>query len=218
MNQYEHILLVDKPTGMTSFDVIRELRKKLGIRKMGHAGTLDPLATGLMIIGVGPGTKQMQEFLKLPKTYIADILVGIRTDTGDTDGATLEEKQVSELSEEKVTEALDHLLGTHSYPVPLYSAIKVDGKALYKYARQGKTPPRIPEKEMTVTEYELLSIEPDTKTVLVRVSFHVTSGTYIRVLGETLGDLLGYPATLSALRRTSIGKFSVNDAHSLEEF
>jgi len=212
----ENILLVDKPKGITSFDVIRVLRKKMGKKKMGHAGTLDPLASGLMIIGIDKGTKRLTEFLKLPKTYIADILLGKKTDTGDLEGKVIEEKAVGEISEEKIKEELEKFIGKHSLAVPMYSAIKVGGQPLYKRARKNDDSVAPPIKEMEVTDAKLLDIQKTDGKVVLKVEMGVTSGTYIRTLGEEFGRRLGYPATLSDLRRTTIGKYKVEDAMSLD--
>ena len=153
----EHILLIDKPSGITSFDCIRILRKKLGIRKMGHAGTLDPMATGLMIIGVGDGTKKLQEFLKLDKTYEAEILLGVQTDTGDITGKVLKELGIKnyELSEEKIKKVLQGMVAKLELPVPAYSAIKRGGEALYKKARRGEVVD-VPIKTMEIKAVEFL--------------------------------------------------------------
>lgn len=207
------ILLIDKPAGITSFDVIRQLRKKLGIKKIGHAGTLDPMATGLMILATEKDTKKLEQFLKLSKEYETEILLGTKTDSGDVDGEIIEQIQVAELDAKKVKEVLVSMIGTHTFSVPMYSAIKVDGKPLYKYAREGKKPSRIPEKEMTVTDIELLGVEGS----VIHARIAVTSGTYIRVLGEEIGKRLGYPATLQALRRTRIAEYSIVDAQKLED-
>src|SRR3989338_1548522 len=153
------ILLIDKPAGITSFDCIRILRKKLGIRKMGHAGTLDPMATGLMIIGVGEGTKKLQDFLKLNKTYEAEILLGIKTDTGDITGRVLEESKVNgQLADvTKLSEVLAGMVGKLELPVPAYSAIKQGGEALYKKARRGETVDA-PIKTMEIISVEFLGV------------------------------------------------------------
>ena len=218
MKDIPEILLIDKPKGITSFDVIRQLRKKLNIRKIGHAGTLDPLATGLMILGIEKGTKKLEEYLKLPKVYYTDIILGKQTDTGDLEGKIIDKKPVREdIKEKEVEDVLQNLIGTHSFPVPLYSAIKVDGRALYWYARNDKEPPRIPEKEMTIYEASLLDSYTSDEFWVLRVRLHVKSGTYIRVLGEEIGKALGYPATLKSLRRSSIGDFSLDDALTLDE-
>lgn len=218
----EHILFVDKPKGITSFDVIRILRKKLGIRKMGHAGTLDPMASGLMIIGVNEGTKKMNEFLKLPKVYIADVQLGKKTDTGDLEGRVIEEKEVEKITGAKIREAVAGMVGKHSLPVPMYSAIKIGGRPLYKLARKKEKGSALteeeknilpPVKEMEVIFARLLEIKGN---VLI-IEMEVSSGTYVRTLGEELGRRLGYPATLAGLRRTKIGEFLIEDAMSLEK-
>ena len=153
------ILLIDKPAGITSFDCIRILRKKLGVRKMGHAGTLDPMATGLMIIGVGEGTKKLQNFLKLDKIYEAEILLGVSTDTGDITGKILKELRIKnyELSEEEIENALDGMVGKLELSVPAYSAIKRGGEPLYRKARRGEKF-ESPIKTMEVTSAEFLSV------------------------------------------------------------
>ncbi len=161
----EGILLIDKPRGITSFDCIRILRKKLGIRKMGHAGTLDPMATGLMLIGVGEGTKKLHEFLKLAKTYEAEILLGVKTDTGDVTGRELPISnsqfpinfQDKKFSEKEIKKTLAGMVGRLELPVPAYSAIKQGGEALYKKARRGEAVDA-PVKVMEVTDCELLAV------------------------------------------------------------
>src|SRR3989339_1366365 len=136
------IMLIDKPKGITSFDVIRRLRKKTGIKKMGHAGTLDPLASGLMIIGVEKGTKKLNDYLKLDKVYEAEVLLGIRTATGDMEGEIVEEREISNEErgqiENNLQNILNGLVGEIELPVSIYSAIKKDGVELYKRARRGE--------------------------------------------------------------------------------
>lgn len=209
------ILLVDKPKGITSFDVIRRLRKKLGIRKMGHAGTLDPLATGLMIIAVGKDTKKLNEYLKLPKTYEAEILLGKRTTTGDLEGEVLEEK-ISEIDINKVQKVLREIKGKIKLPVPVYSAIKVKGQPLYKMARKGISV-NPPIKEMEILDIKLLDNFKKAEFCILSLEIEVASGTYIRSIAEELGKRLDVPATLSNLKRTQIGKFKVKDALTIED-
>lgn len=224
------ILLIDKPNGITSFDVIRRLRRRLGIKKMGHAGTLDPMATGLMIIGVGEGTKKLSEYLKLDKEYVAEILIGLRTTTGDITGEVVEKKEVGDdaadiFSAEKISAAINAMIGVLSLRVSAYSAIKKDGVPFYKKAyaaeKSGESIPEseLPLREMKVYETELISIDSavtdDIKTVVIKARFKVGSGTYIRSLGEELGRRLGYPATLKSLRRTKIGDFKIEDAETI---
>ncbi|MDP1625138.1 MAG: tRNA pseudouridine(55) synthase TruB [bacterium] len=197
------LILIDKPAGMTSFDVIRVLRKRLGIRKMGHAGTLDPRATGLLIIGVNEGTKKLTALVGLPKVYDAEILLGIATDSGDLDGKVVDEKPVPPLVESAVRDAVLAMKGEHDLAVSLYSAIKKDGKPLYKYAREGIAVEQ-PVRHMVVRN--ALFYGYDAATNVVRASFDVSSGTYVRSLAEELGKRLGTVATLKELRRVSIGE------------
>lgn len=205
------IILVDKPKGITSFDVIRRLRITHGKRKMGHAGTLDPMATGLMIIATDADTKKLSEFLGLPKTYEAEITLGVRTDTSDMDGKIVEEKAIpSSVTKEQVVRVLQSLVGDTDLPVSVYSALKRAGKPLYEYAREGK------EVEVPVRAMHVDSVIFDGFDGLkVRATFAVGSGTYIRSLAEEVGKRLGTVATLSALRRTVIGGFSVANASKL---
>lgn len=196
---------------------------------MGHAGTLDPLASGLMLIGVGDGTKQLTELTKLDKEYVTEILIGQKTESGDKDGRVLEEREVSGeeatcFSNERVTAALASMVGTLTLPVSAFSAIKQDGVPFYKKARaaaragQAISESELPIREMKVYSAELLDTIHDnkTKTVLIKARFHVGSGIYIRSLGEELGRRLGnYPARLESLRRTKIGEFKVEDAKKI---
>jgi len=217
-NPLDEIVLIDKPQNITSYDVIRRLQKKYGKLKMGHAGTLDPMATGLMIIGVEKGTKRLQEFLKLDKTYEAEITLGIKTDTSDITGAVIEKTEPAVLKglhidEEKVKDILESLTGIQSLPVSMYSALKKEGKPLYAYAREGKEV-EVPIRDMNIMNVEYISY--DNNEYKIKAIFDVGSGTYIRSLAEELGKRLGTAATLSALRRTRIGNYNVKDAEILE--
>lgn len=213
------VLLVHKPKGITSFDVIRKLRRILGIKKIGHAGTLDPLAHGLMIVGIQSGTKKMQQYLKLPKTYIAEVLCGVSTTTGDLEGEIIEEKRVDNLDfkEDDIQAALDGMVGEHQLKAPRYSAIKVEGKPLYWYARNNQEPPFIPTKEMNVKKVMLLDHYSSGKHYVISVRIEVSSGTYIRTLGEELGKRLGYPSTLKKLYRVAIADYEDQNAFHLPE-
>lgn len=219
METPEDILLIDKPRGITSFDVIRRLRRELGIKKMGHGGTLDPLATGLMIIGIEKGTKKLNEYLKLPKEYVAEIRIGERRSTGDLEGAVLESKEVETMDEVIIQNVIEGMIGTQSLPVSAYSAIKKDGVPMYKRARKaeksGEVIEDVPLRDMEVTEAELLTIEYVDSFCVLTVRFYVGSGTYIRSLAEEVGKRLGYPATLQNLRRTKIGEFDISDARTI---
>lgn len=215
------LLLIDKPLGITSFDVIRRLRRILNIKKMGHAGTLDPLATGLMIIGVGAGTKKLTELVKLDKEYIAEVRIGESRSTGDLEGEVLEVKIVKGLTQDMVETVLATMVGTLTLPVSAYSAIKIDGLEMYKRARRaeksGEVVTEVPIREMRVDAAELLQFKISGNQAVATVRFSVGSGTYIRSLAEELGRLLEYPATLQALRRTKVGEFSIEDALTFDE-
>lgn len=219
-----NILLIDKPKGITSYDVIRQLKKQYPSEKIGHSGTLDPRASGLLLVGVGKGTKELHELVGLGKEYIADILLGIKTDTGDLDGKIVESKAIERIERDQIGEALKGMEGVLTLPVSAYSAIKRGGEPLYKKARRGETV-EPPMREMEVTEAQLLPIEVRLQSELksdfnlgvlvVRVRFVVGSGTYVRSLAEELGRRLGVPATLAELRRTRIGEYKVEDATSI---
>ena len=168
MASKDNLLLVNKPKGISSFDVIRILRKKLGEKKMGHAGTLDPLAEGLMLIGVGDeGTKTLSSYLKLPKTYIAEILIGEKRTTADMEGQIVEEKNTGDLNCDEVKKVLEKMAGRINLPVPIFSAIKVKGEPLYKIAREtlkkegiaalDKLAQKAPQKEMEVLVAKFIS-------------------------------------------------------------
>ncbi|NQV93035.1 tRNA pseudouridine(55) synthase TruB [Candidatus Kaiserbacteria bacterium] len=210
----EDILLIDKPKGITSFDVIRRLRKGRGERKMGHAGTLDPLASGLMIIGVGTGTKKLNEYIRLPKSYVAEILIGEKRSTGDMEGEVVESAKVESLDKDEVEKALKEMVGVLRLPVPVYSAVKAGGKRLYKEVRKGRAV-IIPLRDMETKNAQLLSMRKEGDYYIVEVEFDVESGVYIRSLAEELGRRLGYPATTKELRRTKIGDFRIEDAEKI---
>ena len=210
----QKLFLIDKPKGVTSFWVIKVLRQKLGIKKIGHAGTLDPLASGLMLVGVGTGTKALHDLIKLPKVYEVVVLLGIKTSTGDMEGEILERKEVADITNERVEEALKSLVGKTKFKVPAYSAIKVGGRRLYKLARRGKVVD-LPEREMEVMSAELKELNGKDGLYSAKVVLQVGSGTYVRSLAEELGRRLGYPATVGDLRRLQIGKYRVEDAISL---
>lgn len=210
------IMLIDKPSGITSFDVIRILRKKLGIRKMGHAGTLDPLASGLMIIGIGEATRRLGDFLKLPKVYLAEVLLGVSTDTGDITGKILQSSDCDAQNlEAKIKETLNNIVGKLELPVPAYSAIKRDGEALYKKARRGEKI-ELPVKTMQIFWLRLHDIVEDNQRVILNIELEVSSGTYIRSIAEEIGRKLNLPATIKSLRRTKIGDFEIKDATKLD--
>jgi tRNA pseudouridine55 synthase len=204
-------MLVNKPLGLSSFDVIRRLRRQTGVRKIGHAGTLDPLATGLMLMLFGTACKQAETLTKLDKRYLAQIMLGATSTTGDGEGEkTIISDEVP--AQDKVKQALGQLTGELSQTPPVYSAIKINGKEAYKRTRAGEVVV-IPSRKVTIyqnrlTRYDYPAVELDVK---------VSSGTYIRTLAEDLGNLLGTGAYLSRLERTEVGEYSLRDAKSLAD-
>ena len=213
----DNIILIDKPSGITSFDCIRKLRGVLGIKKMGHAGTLDPLATGLMVIGVGnEGTKELNNFKGLEKSYEVTTLLGKRTTTGDIEGEVVEEKKVVDIDKKEAQKAVERLIGEKKLPVPLYSAVKKDGKPLYWYARKGLLV-ETPIKTMVVKEAFFEDLHKKNDDHFIKFFIRVSSGTYVRSLVEEMGGYLGVPATVYALRRVAVGDISIEKASLLDE-
>lgn len=211
----DEILLIDKPSGITSFDVIRKLRKKIGVRKMGHAGTLDPLATGLLIIAVGKETKNISQYMNLPKTYEVLIEFGKTSTTYDADGEIVVKWRGSSLEEGDISrshfeEIMREFVGTISQVPPAFSAKKINGQRAYDLARKGievKLEPR------TVTIYSIEILQWSWPEVKLRV--HCGKGTYIRSLAHDLGQKLNCGGYVKELRRTAIGDFSVKNAQKL---
>lgn len=205
------LLLVDKPGGISSFDVIRQLRRSTGVRKIGHAGTLDPLASGLMLMLFGTATKQAASYSKLDKRYRATVRFGANSTTGDEEGRKLwvSDKQPAL---EEITAALAKFTGQIEQTPPVYSAIKINGQEAYKRARRGEVV-EIPSRSVHIYEAKLLSYSyPDAE-----VKWHVSSGTYIRTLAEDIGRLLGTGAYLTGLVRTQVGQFDISQALPLGE-
>jgi len=208
----EGVLLVDKPQGITSHDVVSRMRKLFRIKKVGHAGTLDPMATGLLLIMIGKATKVSQYLMSNDKEYTGIALLGIETDSQDAEGEIVAEKPVPELSQEAVLAEMKTFMGDQYQTPPMYSAKKVNGQALYKLARQGKTIAR-EARVIHISKYEMTHFE------LPKVSFLVGcgKGTYIRTLAHDLGQKIGCGAHLCELRRTAVGKFRIEDANTIEE-
>lgn len=216
MGSESQIILVDKPAGMSSFGVVARVRsvlsKKFGHKiKVGHTGTLDPFATGLLILMTGKNTKLCQEFLKHDKEYIATIYLGKISSTGDIEGE-INDVSDYEPSLEEVSSVLSKFVGKITQTVPNFSAVKIDGKRAYDLARKGIMV-EMPTREVEIYECELISYSyPE---VIIRA--HVSSGTYIRTLGEDIGKELKTGAHLTALRRTKIADYKIEDAKTLEE-
>jgi tRNA pseudouridine55 synthase len=215
MNKFEEgqVLLIDKPLGWTSFDVIRKLRSILKIRKIGHAGTLDPLATGLLIVCTGKFTKKINEFMAQEKEYTGTFTAGATTATYDRESDPENIKDYSFLTAEQINSATATFTGEILQKPPIHSAIKKDGKRAYTLARQGIEVELEPRK-LTIREFEITAI--DLPVIHFRVS--CSTGTYIRSLANDFGEALGCGAYLSSLRRTRIGDFNVINSVTIEEF
>ncbi len=206
MTDPEGLLLVDKPGGMTSHDVVDVVRRRLGTRKVGHAGTLDPMATGLLVLGVGRATRLLRFLGDLPKTYEGSARLGMETTTLDADGEVTEVREVT-ATEDEVRAAMARLVGDSLQTPPAYSAVKVGGRKLYDAARRGEVLEAAP-RSIRVDGFDLLELRgPD-------VWFRVTcsGGTYVRVLMADVGDAVGSGAHLTRLRRTAIGPLLAEDA------
>lgn len=211
-DQPEGILLVDKPGGMTSHDVVNRIRRIFQMKKVGHAGTLDPMATGLMILLVGKATKVSQYLISLPKTYEGRARFGETTDTQDADGDIIERRPVPEgLTADALRESMRSFLGDQYQTPPMFSAKKIKGVPLYKLARKGKEVER-EARVIHVASFELLRFESPE----LEFRLHCSKGTYVRTILHDLGEKLGCGAHLTALRRTRIDQFEVADAATLE--
>ncbi len=216
-NTFEETILIDKPAGMSSFGVVARVRRKLRDRegkkvKVGHTGTLDPFATGLLIILAGKATKKSDEFLKKDKEYEATVFLGKNSTTGDIEGEIVD---VSDKipTEEEVRKACEKFVGEIEQTVPVFSAVKINGERAYKLARKGKEI-EMPTRKVEIYSLDVLSYNyPELK-----IRTHVSSGTYIRTLGEDIGRTLETGAYLTALRRTKIADFDVKDATKLDDY
>jgi tRNA pseudouridine55 synthase len=205
------ILLVDKPAGMSSFGVIRRLRRFLGVKKIGHAGTLDPAATGLLICLVGrPATKLQAHFMGLRKTYTGTLRLGQTTESYDAESDVVETRDASGVTDDALEAARQRLVGEIEQRPPMYSAVKVGGERLYKKARRGETVERVA-RPVTVYRFDVERRGEDVDFVV-----ECSKGTYIRTLAHDLGQALGVGAHLTALRRTAIGPYRVEAAWTLE--
>jgi tRNA pseudouridine55 synthase len=206
------ILLIDKPYRWTSFDVVNKLRYVLKIKKIGHAGTLDPLATGLLIVCVGKMTKRIDEFMGLEKEYTGTMVIGQTTPSHDLETEVSAPQDISAITHDMIVEASRNFVGEISQLPPMHSAIRVGGKRAYAFARKGNEVELKP-RTVEVREFEITDVR------LPEVDFRIvcSKGTYIRSIARDMGTTLGVGAYLSALRRTRIGTFSVDDALTIEK-
>jgi tRNA pseudouridine55 synthase len=206
------LVVVDKPGGLTSHDVVARVRRLAGTRKVGHAGTLDPMATGVLVLAVDRATRLLGHLTLTDKRYDATIRLGVSTTTDDAEGETLETRSTEGLTEDEVRAGLDALTGEIDQVPSSVSAVKIDGKRAYARVREGEQV-ELPPRRVTIHAIEVTAIElPD-----VRVSVHSSSGTYIRAIARDLGAALGVGGHLTALRRTAVGPFTLDHARTLEQ-
>ncbi len=211
--QSGEVILVDKPVGWTSFKVIYIIRKATGVKKVGHAGTLDPLASGLLIVCTGKMTKDIEKYQSFEKTYTGTILLGKSSSSMDLETEIIKERPFEGITESQILSVRDMFLGKILQIPPMYSAVKYKGKSLYKLARKGKSIKREP-REINISKFDIKNIS------LPFIEFEITcsKGTYIRVIANDFGEKLGCGGLLSSLKRTYIGNYSVEKAINVDEF
>lgn len=207
------IYVIDKPKGLTSRDVVNQMGKILGTKHLGHTGTLDPLATGVLVIAVGRATKIIDLLTSTEKEYLAEVKMGLLTDTLDITGNVLEQVEVPSVSFVELEKTLQSFVGKYEQEVPLYSAVRVQGKRLYEYARENQKVV-LPKREVEISKITLLNLQQDTFSFVVRVS----KGTYIRSLIRDIGVKLQIPMSMQNLRRLHQGMFSIEEAIPLAQF
>jgi tRNA pseudouridine55 synthase len=214
-NPRSGILLVDKPQGITSHDVVSRTRKLAGTRKIGHAGTLDPMATGLLVLGMNSSTRLLTFVVGLGKQYSATIRLGQSSDTDDAEGTLGVAVDASAVSDDQISAGIARLTGDIEQVPSSFSAIKVDGKRAYALARAGEEV-ELKSRAVTISAFEVLATRRNAPYVDLDVRVECSSGTYIRALARDLGDSLGVGGHLTALRRSKVGPFDVADASTLE--
>ena len=211
-NDFSGLLLVNKPIGITSFKLVHIIKKIFNVKKAGHCGTLDPLASGLMIVLVGKYTKLQDKFMKKDKVYHATIKLGIKTDSGDLDGQIVSQSDFTHVTKDLIEKACTKFLGKIKQIPPMYSALKVNGQKLYNLARKGITVERKP-REITIYNIDLTDYQKDNFSIRVKCS----SGTYIRTLAEDIGKELNTDTVLINLVREEIGTYKLTDAINIDD-
>lgn len=208
----EGLLLVDKPEGMSSHDVVDRVRRLSSVRRVGHAGTLDPLATGLLLVSIGRVTRLNEYLVGHDKKYAATVRLGQATNTYDAEGEVTEERPFSPITPATISNALPAFRGTIQQRPPIYSAIKKNGQPLYKLARKGIAVD-IPTREITIYALDVLDYSPP----FLQIAVHCSSGTYIRSIAHDLGQALGCGGHITALRRTAVDQFDIQNGIALDE-
>ena len=209
------IIVIDKPSNYTSRDIVNIVSKEAHTKKVGHTGTLDPMATGVLVVCIGEATKLVELITDTYKEYEAEITLGILTDTLDSEGNTLKEEDVS-FTKEDIIKAINSMKGKYIQEVPIYSAIKVNGKKLYEYAREG-IEVTLPKREVDIKEIELISDIEYGKNIKFKIRTTVSKGTYIRSLVKDIADKLNTIGIMSSLRRIKQGRFDIKDSYTLDD-
>ena len=209
------IIVIDKPSNYTSRDIVNIVSKELHTKKVGHTGTLDPMATGVLVVCVDEATKLVELITDTYKEYEAEITLGILTDTLDSEGNIIKEEDVN-FTKEEITKAINSMKGKYIQEVPIYSAIKVNGKKLYEYAREG-IEVTLPRREVDIKSIELISDIEYGKNIKFKIKTTVSKGTYIRSLVKDIASKLNTIGIMSSLRRTKQGRFNINDSNTLDD-
>ena len=209
------LIIIDKEKDLTSRDVVNQISKKLNTKKVGHGGTLDPLATGVLVIGVGKYTKLLNLITDYEKEYIAEVLVGIKTDTLDITGKILEEQDTKEINKEKLEKTIKSFKKKYLQEIPKYSAKRINGKKLYEYAREN-IDIKLPKKEVEIIDIKLLDIYQKENKLYFKIYTKVSKGTFIRSLINDIGEEMDIPMTMSDLRRISQGRLKIEESTNVD--
>lgn len=210
------IVLINKEKNCTSRDVVNQVSKILKTKKIGHTGTLDPIATGVLVLCIGKATKLVEVITSYDKEYEAEVILGIKTDTKDITGKILKEQKAI-ISKENIEECLKKMIGTYNQTVPIYSAVKINGKKLYEYARNNEEI-ELPKRKVTIKELKLISdITYEKEKTKFKIKCHVSKGTYIRSLIEDIATNLNTIGTMENLKRTKQGNFQIVNANTIKD-
>ena len=210
------IVLINKEKNCTSRDVVNQVSKILKTKKIGHTGTLDPIATGVLVLCIGKATKLVEVITSYDKEYEAEVILGIKTDTKDITGEILKEEKAI-ISKENIEKCLKQMIGTYNQTVPIYSAVKINGKKLYEYARNNEEI-ELPKRKVTIKELKLISdITYEKEKTKFKIKCHVSKGTYIRVLCEDIAERLGTVGLMKNLCRTRVNEFDIEDSCKIEQ-
>lgn len=210
------IVLINKEKNCTSRDVVNQVSKILKTKKIGHTGTLDPIATGVLVLCIGKATKLVEVITSYDKEYEAEVILGIKTDTKDITGKILKEEKVI-ISKENIEKCLKQMIGTYNQTVPIYSAVKINGKKLYEYARNNEEI-ELPKRKVTIKELKLISdITYEKEKTKFKIKCHVSKGTYIRSLIEDIATNLNTIGTMENLKRTKQGNFQITSANTIQD-